>query len=230
MLTADFYIFAAVIFILIFLSILFFIPIDKRNLLKKKGGDLGNLSENKDWKEVSLKLERHIYNLRQEIEHLQKGARALEKELKIEKDKYAKLQEKLSQERGWQKKEEEDIERKTKEWLQQKEDLKTAEGNLEQEHRDRLRLERELEEIKTEALQANEGKRTLEIQIAKLNAQIEYYRKEMLQLREINAKLSQREEETTFIAKSEYAKLEQQLKQKDKELEALRNQLKKEIL
>ena len=74
----------------------------RRKLPRMQKGD------NKDWQAVSLQLEKHIYSLRKEIDALEKKGKNVEKELMIEKQKYAKSQEKLSQERGWKKKESSD--------------------------------------------------------------------------------------------------------------------------
>jgi len=189
----------------------------KRRLPKMEKG------ENKDWQAVSLKLEKHIYALRKELVDFERREKNLEKELMIEKQKYAKSQEKLSQERGWKKKESSDIEKQGEVILRLKKDLTQVEHNLAREHGLRLRFERELKDLKDQIDSTIDEKRALEMEILKMKSQADVQRKEMLELREMNMKLSKKKEETAWVAKSEYQKLEEKLQETQKELEKLKS-------
>ena len=85
---------------------------------------------------------------RQELEAIQKNEKEAQKELLLFKEKTKKLQEKLSQERGWQEKEQADVDKRSKEIHTLKDDLKKAEENIGTEHSQRLLLEREAKEIR----------------------------------------------------------------------------------
>ncbi len=224
----DMFVLIALLLIFILLGILFLLPTEKRPVF---GGQprVEAPEEHKDWQAASLKLEKHILTLRHDIDDLKKKEKHLERDLAIEKDKNAKLQEKLSQERGWQKKETDDIDKKNREIIQLQTDLKKSEQGLEREHAQRLTLEREMREAKEAMTAANELKNSLEIQIAKLQAWADNYRGEISQLKEQNSKLSKETDEATFVVKSEYSRIEKLLKDTQKEFADFKAKINKEI-
>jgi len=185
-------------------------------------------ADTKDWKAACLKLEKHIHTLRGEIEHAKVVEKNLQRDVLIQKEKIKKLQEKISQERGWQEREDADQERKGQEVVRLKETLKRVETEAQNEHGELLRLEREMKETRDSLSSINEVKRSLESQVLKLQAQNEATKKELADVRAQNAVLHKQHEETTWIAKPEYLKLEQQLRQVREELERLRNPPKRE--
>lgn len=214
------------IILVIILGVLFMIPTEggrSRRRIRKEPPE-------KDWQDVSLKLERHIHALRRELEKLQVREKVLEQDVIVQKEKNEKLQDKLTQERGWKSKEKTDIEKKTEELNRYRQDLKTAEASLAQEHGVRLRLEKEIRETQALMVSANEAKVALEAEIARLKAQIDNHRKEISDLREKNNVLEKKHDETTWIAKSEYLKVEKSLREKENELERLKHQLRREVL
>ena len=174
-------------------------------------------------------MERHIQALRKELIISQNRENDLERDIVIQKEKYKRMQEKLSQERGWQKKEKSDTEKKGHEIVQLKNNLKTAEQNLSHEHGMRLKNEREVKELKREVGTAVEQKRQVEIQLAKAKDLADDYRKEILELKESNRVLSKKHDDTTWIAKSEYIKLEKQFKKVQGELADLKRQVSREF-
>jgi len=215
----EFIAFIGIIFIILILIILL-IPAERRK--KKKRSEKTPEEQIKEWQNACLKLEKHVQALRSQVDTLQKKGKTLEKDLLLQQEKNKRLQEKLSQERGWQEKEHADVDKKAKEVHALKEEIKRLEANLEKEHGQRLSLEREAKELKESLVKETEAKRALDSQILKLKAQGEGYRDEIKELRETNQKLSQKQEEKTFVSKSEYEKLEQLLKEKEKELEKLK--------
>lgn len=188
--------------------------------------------ENKNWRMVSLRLERHIYTLRKEIAVLEKRSRTLEKDLEVQKEKYKKANAKLSQERGWQTKEVSDKEKKIQELIRLKKDLKEAEQNLAREHGQRLRFEKEMKEINESMEEYKETTRKLETEIATLKAQGEAERKQINELRTTNRRLEKKHDDATWIAKSEYVKMEKELKMeirsREREIDRLKTILRKE--
>lgn len=218
-----------VILVFILLGVLLLIPTGKRGARKKKRL-AGEQEDNKDWKAVSLRLEKHIYALRKDVEERKRQEKILEHRLEVEKGKYQKVQEKLAQERGWQKKEKDEIQKKTQDVIRLTKDLKAAEQNFAREHGTCLRLEREVQEKEGEVAAVKGQRMALESQIAKLKAQADACRKDMTDLREENNKLSKRHEETSWVAKPEYENLQRLLKTAEKETQRLKERLRREIL
>ena len=218
----DVFAIIGVIFVLILLAILFLIPSDKKKSPSKKAQRSPTEEEKKDWQAVSIKLEKHIHTLRHEIEEGERQRRTLEHESTIQKEKYVKLQEKLTQERGWQEKEQQDIDKKNKEILRTKEELKKLEENIEKEHRQRLEYERQFKDIKFEFATLEETKRSLDKELTILQGQAEGARREITELRAANQKLSQKQDDAAWVAKTDYIKLEKRLEDALKEVERLR--------
>ena len=223
----DFFAFAGIILVFILLGVLFLMPSEKKPASRRVRIPKGPQETQKDWEGVSLKLEKHIHDLRQEIAEAKRKERKLERDFLVQSEKYKLAQEKLSQERTWQKKEHGDTERLFGEMQKAKDNLKTTEENLEQEHRQRLAYERELRDLKKELVESTSVKKDLEIQLAKAIATADVYRKESLDLREQNAKLNKKHEEATFVAKSDYVKLEQELKEAQKEIAKFKDLIRK---
>jgi hypothetical protein len=204
-----------IVLVFLTLGVLFLLPAEK-NHPKPKKKRAPEVTE--DWQAVSKRLEKHVLQLRDELAATKKKERSLEKEVLIQKDKYVKIQEKMSQERQWQEKEHDDIEKRSKELTRLEDNLKGSEQNLEREHKQRLMYERELKESKDALAAGLETKRSLEMQLAKANAQSDVYRKEITELREQIGKISRKQEDTTFISKSEHEKALQELAQLKKQL------------
>ncbi|MCK5580736.1 MAG: hypothetical protein KAJ18_05630 [Candidatus Omnitrophica bacterium] len=220
----DVFAVVGVVLVLILLGVLFFVPTSKKSSTRKSKAREDKQEIQKDWQAVSLKLERHIQALRKDIDKLQRSEKGLESDLELQQEKYKKLQEKLEQERGWQKKETTDIERKTKEIIRLKEDLKKAEHGLGENHSKRLLLERELKEARAEVEGLTRDKRALESENTSIKNQAGAYRKEIQGLKAENHALSKKHDDATWVAKSEYVKLEKMLKITKMELEKLRRE------
>lgn len=181
--------------------------------------------QSKDWQAVSLKLERHIQALRKEIVEYQKTKTALEKDLAIQTQKYNKLHEKLAQERDWQKKEEDDIQKKTNEILSLKNDVRKIEHDLNTAHSDRLRFERELRESKLEKDSLAQVRRNLELHVQKIEAENDVLRKQVKELRWETERLSEKKDAESWVPKEDFQKLVEDLRDKEKELARVREQL-----
>lgn len=227
----DLFVVAGISLIFILLGILFLIPTEKtayRHIYKRSAVPVPE--ESKDWQAVSLKLEKHVLELRRQIDAQQKREKHLQRELAVEHDKYVKLQEKLSQERDWQKKEKDGVDRRNTEIIQLQKDRQEIEQNLEKEHSRRLMLEREMREAKDSMTAANDLKNSLEVQIAKLQAHVDKFRAEINELKQENLKLSKKHDETTFVAKSEYERVEKLLKDTQKEFAEFKAKINRETV
>lgn len=222
----------AVIIIAGIIGIVLLAPVDKmkRHRLARDSKDKAPIAPDKDWQAVSLKLDRHIQALRQEIQEYQKKARLLERDLTVGKEKYVKLQEKLAQERDWQKKEEQGLEKRAQETLALKTEARRLEHDLSVMHSDRLRLERELRESKSEQDAIHAVRRDLEMQVAKVNVENDSLRKELKELKWENMRLAEKKDAQSWIPKQDFEKLAETLQQTEKDLARLKEQLKKEVL
>ena len=219
-LTMEQVVILGLVMVFLLLGFLVLIPTTPRGTRQKKFPYKVREQEVKDWQAVSLKLERVIRSLKHQMAQMQKEQKILERDVIVQKEKYSKLQNKIAQERGWQKKERSDIDKKTAEVLHLREDLRKAEQQLSLEHADRLRLQREQKELSEALTGAQAQIKDLETQIIKHKAHIDAYRNEITALRSENQKLSQQHNEETWVAKSEYVKLK-------KEYDALEQELKK---
>jgi chromosome segregation ATPase len=206
------------------LAVLFLLPGDKRPSVRNSRATTGaEPGQDKDWRAASLKLEKYIHALKTEIEHDKAREKNLQKEILIQKEKYRRLQEKISQERGWQDKETADKDRRAKENSELRQALQKTEEDFQREHGDFLRLDRELKETKAALSTAVEAKRGLDSQIFKMQAQLDAERSEVKQLRDELAKLKKQHDETTWVAKSEYVKVQDRVSELQKECERLRS-------
>ena len=221
----------AVVIIAGMIGLLLLAPVDKmkRHRLQPAAKDKVPSAPEKDWQAVSLKLERHIQALRKEVEDYQKKERFLERDLTVQKEKYVKLQEKLEQERDWQKREEQGTEKRTQEILALKTEARRLEHDLSAMHSDRLRLERELRESKSEQDAINTQRRDLELEIAKVNVENEHLRKELKELKWENARLAEKKDAQSWIPKQDFEQLQATLRNAEKDLARLKEQLKKEV-
>lgn len=230
MFSLDVFAILGVVLVVILLGVIFLMPggeSSRRRLSRKEKA--GQAQDNTDWKEACLKLEKHIHALRLEIEHGKTREKGLERDILIQREKTKKLQERISQERGWQTKEDQDKERRVKENISLRESLQKVEEESQRQHGELLRLERENKEARESAAALAENKRALESQIFKLQAQVDAATQENKILQEQNAKLLKQQEETTWVAKAEYVKLEEQLRVLHKEIEQFRNQGRKDM-
>jgi len=225
----DLFALLGVVFIIILLIVLFFTPTDKaksrgKRLRRDRPGEQG-----KDWRAASLRLEKHVYALRREIENGRNQCRHLERDLLVQKEKVKLSQNKLSQERDWQKKDRVDQEKKGQGILDLKKELKRAEQNVVKEHGQCLKLERELKDTQAEFSKVQEGQRALEIQLARLRAEHEQKDQKMRELQAENKRLNKKHDEATFVAKTDYEKLEKQLKDTEREFADFKRRIQREM-
>jgi len=89
------------------------------------------------------------------------------------------------------------------------------------EHASIIRLERELKAQKKQCDDLANQKRHGENEIKQLESNCEESRKEIVELKKEVAQLSKKQDEETWITKSEYNKLDQKLKQAEKEIERM---------
>ncbi len=216
-----------VLFLLFVLGLHFLIFVEKKNKRRRRVKPI-KPTEQKDWKQASLKLERHVQLVRRENLDWQKRVKVLEREVVIYKQKNADLGEKLKRERVWQKKEVQDQKNCHKRAHQLENDMRTLEQNLEKEHLELVALRRK--DTDTQEIVENQEHqvRYLQGEVGKITARADSYRKEILELRSENKKLAQKHEDVQWIAKSIHMKVKEELRQVKKELDCLKGQEKEE--
>jgi chromosome segregation ATPase len=225
--TVEFLLVVGVVLILILLGIIFLIPGEKKGKKMKKKVQENLLEEKKDLEHKVSRLEKHIKSLHDRIVALQKNEKTNEKIMMVERVKVKKLQEKLSQEREWYKKEGNSIEKREKENRQLKAELKTVQESFSKEHTHNIRMEREIKDLKSQNDALNDKRRLTEGENSQLKAKGESDRKEILSLKKEVAQLSKKNEDVQWIAKTEYDRVARLLAQKEKELQRMERELKK---
>ncbi len=205
------------------LGVLFALPgQDKRTRRREKRTSAD--PEDKYWEETVGKLEKHIITLRNQLAASEKNNKLREKDILVERQRVKHLQEKLSQEKSWREKEQLSVGRSQGEFEQLKKDLLKAQREAEEGHAVRLRLEREIGELKWQLDSLNNEKKSLLAKVLSLETNLDYFKKESAQLKRENTDLKRESKEVTWVAKSEYEKLEMLYKQKEKELERMRRE------
>jgi hypothetical protein len=203
-------------------------PVVKAKKKKEKERKLGATSDpvavetSKDWKSIAERWEKHNQSLQGEIEKMkmdQKRAQQLADERKVEsKD----LVEKLALEKSWREKEQETFEKFKLHEKDLKEQIFRTESDLEKEHSNRLRLERELQDIKVKHEQIIEEKRLLSIKANSQQTTLESNAREIRELKSENTRLKDKRNDIQWVAKSEFDELKKAFDAKEQELTHLK--------
>jgi len=181
------------------------------------------LDTSKDWKAIAERWEKHNQSLLGEIEKMkmdQKRAQQLADEKKSESKE---LVEKLALEKSWREKEQETLEKFKHHEKDLKDQIFRTEGDLEKEHSNRLRLERELQDIKIKYDQILEEKRELSIKASSQQSTLEANARELRDLKYQNSQLKEKREDIQWVAKSEFDDLKKAYAAKEQELARLKN-------
>lgn len=225
---ADFLIGAAVLFIFLLICVIFLMPTDVKRQRKKRKLE-GLSQEQKDWKNVSLKLENLVSKLRAEIEESQRQQVEFEKRILIEQEKYKKLHEKLSQERKWQQKEFEKTDKFGDEIKGLKQEIISAQESFASERSSTLKLKHKLDEIEKELREVNDRRREAEAENASFKTKNDDYKIQIASLTKENAELKKKHDNLEWVAKSEYDRVVKEFKEKQKEFERLYRDLKGKV-
>ena len=113
------------------------------------------------------------------------------------------------------------MDKRDKEIHRLQKEVKDSQESLSNEHALSLRLQKELKESGYKYETLNEQRRTLEAENAQLKATLESCRTELAQLKKENAEFRKQKEDTAWVAKSDYALLEQRLREKESQLKRL---------
>jgi len=220
----------AIVVLIIIVLLLFevlLMPQGKRRKDKKKKKPVESQENNRDFEEVIQRRDKQIRSLKQDLAALEKEKSELDKQFTIEKAKTKKFQEKLSQERGWHEKEQGGADKKNKEFQQLKQEFSRIQDNFSKEHIANLKLDHSVKDLSKEIDFLKETRKSLESQNNELTMKTTNYLSEISHLKKDVAVLTKKKDDTTWIAKSEYIKVEKLLKEKEKELERVEREIKK---
>jgi chromosome segregation ATPase len=185
--------------------------------------DTAPVDTTKDWRSIAERWEKHNQSLLGEIEKMkmeQKRAQQSADELKSgSKD----LAEKLALEKSWREKEQETLEKFKVHEKGLKDQIFRTESDLEKEHSNRLRLERELQDIKIKHEQVVEEKRQLSIKASSQQTTLESNAKELRELKSEISRLKEKREDIQWVAKSEFEELKKAFAAQEQELIRLKH-------
>jgi len=175
--------------------------------------DPAAIDTSKDWKSIAERWEKHNQSLQGEIEKMKLDRKRARQVIDERNSEVKESVEKLALEKSWREKEQETLEKSKLHEKDLKDQIYRTESDLEKEHSNRLRLERELQDIKIKHEQVVEEKRLLSIKASSQQTTLESNSKELRELKSENAKLKEKREDIQWVAKSEFDELKKRLQQ-----------------
>jgi hypothetical protein len=122
----------------------------------------------------------------------------------------------LTQERQWHTKEQDSIDKRGKELHQLKIELANVQESFSKAHAMNLQLEHKLKDLEQQNSLLIEQRRSVEGENTRFKTMIDANRQEMAHLKRENRDLSKKREDTQWVAKSEYERVMNLLKEKEK--------------
>ncbi len=184
--------------------------------------DPAAVAKQKDWENIAHRWEKQNNALLGDIEKLKGEQKKAFQELEAQKLQNKELIDKLSLEKSWREKEQVTLEKFKHHEKDFKEQIFRTEQEVEKEHSNRIRLERELQDLKIKHDEIVEEKRQLSVKSMSLETSLAAANKELKELRSQNAELSRRKEDIQWVAKSEFDSLRLLLQAKEQELARLK--------
>jgi len=176
----------------------------------------------KDWKAIAERWEKHNQSLQGAVEKMKIEQKGIQQHIDEHKSEIKGLVEKLALEKSWREKEQASLEKLKHHEKDFQAQILRTESELEKEHSNRLRLEREVQEIKIKYDQIVEEKRQLSIKAASQQTTIETTTVELKALKVENTQLKEKRADIQWVAKSEFDQLQRVLQAKEKDLERLK--------
>jgi len=176
----------------------------------------------KDWKAIAERWEKHNQSLQGAVGKMKIEQKGIQQHIDEHKSEIKGLVEKLALEKSWREKEQASLEKLKHHEKDFQAQILRTESELEKEHSNRLRLEREVQEIKIKYDQIVEEKRQLSIKAASQQTTIETTTVELKALKVENTQLKEKRADIQWVAKSEFDQLQRVLQAKEKDLERLK--------
>jgi hypothetical protein len=178
--------------------------------------------DGKDWKSIAERWEKNNQALLAEIEKLKTGHKAALQSVEEQKSQYGRLSEKFELEKTWREKEQETLEKSKRHEKDLKDQIFRTENDLEKEHSNRLRMEREAQELRIKYDQALEEQRQMAVKAGSLQTTVESNVREIRELKGENARLKEKREDVQWVTKTEFDQLKKAFAAKEQELARLK--------
>ena len=182
------------------------------------------LVKQRDWEVIAHRWEKQNNALLGEIEKLKGDHKKTLQEIDAQKGEHKELMDKLSLEKSWREKEQVTMEKFKTHEKEFKDQIYRTEGDLEKEHSLRIRIERDLQDLKIKHDETVEEKRQLAIKATSLETTLTQTSKELKELKRENVELGRKREDIQWVAKSEHDELRKVLLEKEQEIARLRQQ------
>ncbi len=228
--TKDLIIVFSILCVIVFIVFAIFFPAEehrRRKYRRIEPSEEPLSKEDKKWQEAAFRLKEYVARYKQEVNDLQREQQRLKDRLREEEQTGQKFEEKLKREKQWLTEQESSLDRRTKEMRQVKMELTKAQTDREHEYSLRLAADREKKDIQADLEKLTKEKNDLLLKVTNLEFTLKTQKEEITELRKITTSLQKKKDEEQWIAKSEFDKLEQQLKQKEKEIQKLHDDWKR---
>jgi len=209
--------------------VIYLLPAESSQAKRKKGkrpvliADPVAPEAGKDWKAIAERWEKNNQSLQNEIDKIKMAGKNAGQQLDGHKAEIKALTEKLALERSWHDKEQGTLEKFKHHEKDLKDQISRTENGLEKEHSNRLRLERELQDLRVKYDQIVEEKRQLSVKAASQQTTLEADAQELKELRSENTALKEKRAGQQWVAKLEFDELKKALQAKEQELERLKS-------
>jgi hypothetical protein len=225
--TKDLIILFSILCVIVFIVFAIFFPVEESRRRKKRRIEATEEPLSKDekkWQETAFRLKEYAVKYKQEVSGLKREEQKIKEKIKEEEQKAQKFEEKLKREKQWLAEQESSLDRRTKEMRHVKIDLTKAQTDREHEYSLRLAADREKKEVQADLEKITKERNELALKVTNLEFVLRTHKEELADLRKTNAVLQKKKDEEQWIAKSEFDKLEMQLKHKEKELQKLHDE------
>jgi len=172
----------------------------------------------KDWEGISKRWEKNNTLLLNDIEALKKERKAFLDKIEDGQKVIREQNEQLAREKAWREKETQVMAKVKNVDHELKDEIKKSQKILDEEHSLRLRLERDLQELKIKASKLTEDERAVTLKVLTLEKDLSITNKELRELRNTNNELKKQKEDIQWVAKSDYDELAMKLKKVESEL------------
>ncbi len=176
----------------------------------------------KDWQGSAERFEKRVKIMELEARTFQAQLREKDKQAEALAAALAGIRKQFDQEKVWREKEEAALEKEKSQERALREDLLRTREALNTESTEKIRMEHELKDIRRVKEELSGANRGLSTRLMELERQLEAAVKELRQLRDENAQLRRKKEDTEWVAKSDYKQQESALKRARFELEEFR--------
>ncbi|MBF0595148.1 MAG: hypothetical protein HQL22_09285 [Candidatus Omnitrophica bacterium] len=164
----------------------------------------------KDWQGTAERMEKRLRIMETEAQAFQSLLKDKDKKVEEMNITLAAVRKQFDQEKAWREKEEAALQKEKKLERSLQEELNKTREALNHESTERIKQEHELKEIRQIKDEISGKERGLSSRVMDLERQLDSALKELKQLRQENAQLSKKKEDTEWVAKSDYKQLEAQ--------------------